>query len=48
MPRPNVIQVRLTDEELKWLKDVAQAKQLTPAEVVRQFIQSLDPDRKPS
>jgi len=49
MARPNVFKVRLTDEELEWLQDYALNKQLTPAEVVRQYIQTLKPrNKKPS
>ena len=46
MARPNVLKVRLTDEELRWLQDYAQGKQLTTAEVVRQYIQTLKSNYK--
>jgi hypothetical protein len=46
MTRPNVFKVRLSDEELEWLKDYAESKQLTPAEVVRQYIQTLNSNKK--
>ncbi len=48
MARSNVFQVRLTDEELQWLKDYAESKQLTAAEVLRQYVQTLNPNKKSS
>lgn len=41
MARSNNFQVRLTDEEYAMLKAYAQAKQLTSAEVVRQYVWTL-------
>ncbi len=35
MSRPNILQVRLSDEELEKLKRYAQQKQISAAEVVR-------------
>ncbi len=47
MARTNVFKVRLTDEELEILKAYAKEKQITTAEVVRQYIQQLK-FKKPS
>lgn len=43
MARQNTFKVRLSDEELEWLQAYAQRKQITTAEVVRQYIQKLKP-----
>ncbi|MCA2656537.1 MAG: DNA-binding protein [Microcystis sp. M015S2] len=40
MSRPNILQVRLSDEELEKLKRYAQQKQISAAEVVRDWIKN--------
>jgi hypothetical protein len=39
--RPNVFRVRLSDEEQRKLEAYAESKQISQAEVVRDFIKSL-------
>ena len=46
MARQNTFKVRLKDEELGWLQAYAESKQITTAEVVRQYIQKLKPKEK--
>jgi hypothetical protein len=41
MVRPNVFKVRLSDEELHQLEVYAELKQLSSAEVIRDFIKRL-------
>jgi hypothetical protein len=47
MARPNVFNLRLSDEELEKLKVYAEFKQVSPAEVLRDYIKRL-PNAKPS
>jgi hypothetical protein len=49
MARLNVFNLRLSDEELEKLKAYAETKQVSPAEVLRDYIKRLPKDgRKPS
>jgi hypothetical protein len=41
MTRPNVFNLRLSDEEFQKLKVYAEAKQVSPAEVLRDYIKRL-------
>lgn len=41
MSRENIMQVRLSDEELKKIIDYAKSKQISKAEVVRDWIKKL-------
>ena len=47
MTRPNVFNIRLSDQELEKLKAYAEFKQVSPAEVLRDYIKRL-PNVKPS
>jgi hypothetical protein len=49
MARLNVFNLRLSDEELEKLKAYAEIKQISPAEVLRDYIKRLPKGgRKPS
>jgi hypothetical protein len=41
MARPNVFNLRLSDEEFQKLKVYAESKQVSPAEVLRDYIKRL-------
>lgn len=41
MARTNVFNLRLSDEEMQRLKDYAESKQISPAEVLRDYIKRL-------
>ena len=41
MSRDNVFNLRLSDEEMQWLKDYANSKQITPREILRDYIKGL-------
>jgi hypothetical protein len=41
MARPNVFNLRLSDEELQNLKAFAASKQISPAEVLRNYVKKL-------
>lgn len=41
MARTNVFNLRLSDEEFQRLKDYANLKQLSPAEILRDYIKRL-------
>jgi len=41
MVRPNVFNLRLSDEEFQKLKVYAESKQVSPAEVLRDYIKRL-------
>jgi hypothetical protein len=41
MARQNVFNLRLSDEEFQRLKDYAESKQVSPAEILRDYIKRL-------
>lgn len=41
MTRPNVFNIKLSDEELERLKAYAESKQISAAEAIRQYISRL-------
>ncbi|MEH1909951.1 MAG: hypothetical protein V7L05_15290 [Nostoc sp.] len=47
MNRPKVYNLRFSDEEWAKLKAYAESKQITPAEILRDYIKRL-PNTKPS
>jgi hypothetical protein len=46
MARLNVFNLRLSDQELDDLKSYAESKQISPAEVLRDYIKRLPKNRK--